>query len=64
MRNKESAAVEVTYVRLRCRATCYMPVDDGHVMRYEDEYGDKRDVYDVPDYRVDEYLASGNFVRS
>lgn len=59
MVKKEQA--EVTYVRLRCVATCYMPVGEGHVMRYEDEYGDERDDIQVPEDRVAEFLATGNF---
>ena len=56
---------EVMVVSLRCVASCYMPGDEEGVLmeRYEDEYGDDRDVYDVPESRVDEYLETGNFRR-
>lgn len=50
--------------KLRCIATCYMPIDPKKelpVERYEDYYGDKRDAYEVDDNRVDEFLATGNF---
>ena len=65
MPKKDEVEVEVTYVQVRCVATCYMPSDKEGVLleRYEDDYGDSRDVYDVPEDRVNEYLESGNFVR-
>ena len=65
MAKKDAVEVEVTYVRVRCVASCYMPseVPGVKVERYEDYYGDSRDEYNVPDYRVEEFLESGNFVR-
>jgi hypothetical protein len=33
------------------------------VERFEDEYGDERDVYEVADNMVEQYLESGNFER-
>ncbi len=47
--------------KVRCTATCYMPISKGNkvVERYEDEDGN--DVYEVPFDRVKEFLATGNF---
>lgn len=49
-------------VRLRCLATCYMPVSAGDDMveRYEDV---DDDVYDIPEDRLNEFLDTGNFER-
>ena len=49
--------------KMLCTATCYMPIDDFSktVERYEDEYGDMRDLYDIPDKLIDTFLDSGNF---
>ncbi len=48
--------------KLNCIATCYMSSEVGseQVQRYEDENG-KEDIYEVPEGRVDEFLATGNF---
>lgn len=49
-----------------CTNTCYMPQKDATdkvVERYEDEYGDERDIYDIPAKRVQEFLDTGNFVQ-
>ena len=51
--------------KVRCAATCYMPQKDANdkvVERYEDEYDDERDIYDIPEKRVKEFLDTGNFV--
>ena len=49
--------------KVLCIATCYMPVKKGGpiVERYEDEYGDMRDLYDIPDNRLEEFLDTGDF---
>ena len=50
--------------KVLCVATCYMPVKKGkdHPMeRYEDEYDDERDIFDIPANRVKEFLDTGNF---
>lgn len=49
--------------KVLCIATCYMPVKKGKpiVERYEDEYGDMRDLYDIPDNRLEEFLDTGDF---
>lgn len=55
--------------QLRCiTSSCRMPiVKEGkkdeyrQVMRFEDERG--ADIYEVEEFLVDEYLASGNFER-
>lgn len=49
--------------KLQCIATCYMPRTDGVLERYEDEYGDERDIYEVPEARVKEFLDTGKFKR-
>ncbi len=49
--------------RLRCISTVYMPAAEGSEQRfdrYEDERGE--DVYEVVNDRVEEFLATGNFV--
>lgn len=48
--------------KLRCIATCYMPISKGSkvVERYEDE--ENSDVYEVGELRVKEFLATDNFV--
>ena len=41
-----------------------MPVKKGveiPVERYEDEYDDERDIFDIPANRVKEFLDTGNF---
>ena len=50
-------------VKLRCLATCYMPVssESDTVERYENDDGG--DVYDVPEERLSEFLDTGNFER-
>ena len=51
--------------KVQCVATCYMPMKKGKKMpveRYEDEYGDDRDIYEIPENRLAEFLDSGNFV--
>lgn len=50
--------------KVLCISTCYMSAKKGKKMpveRYEDEYGDERDVYEIPETRVDEFLNTGNF---
>jgi hypothetical protein len=49
--------------KLLCTGTMYLPgLEDQSVQeRFEDEYGDERDIYDVPENRVVEFLATGNF---
>lgn len=47
--------------KLRCLATCYMPTPEGPLERYEDMRGE--DVYSIDSSLVEEFLASGNFVR-
>lgn len=55
--------------QLRCiTSSCHMPIvkkakkgEHRQVMRFEDERGE--DIYEVEEYLVDEYLASGNFER-
>lgn len=49
--------------KVLCIGTCYMPVKKGDsvVERYEDEYGDMRDLYDIPDTRLKEFLDTGDF---
>ncbi len=48
-------------ISLRCLSTCYMSstAKGVQVERYEDLEGE--DIYAVPDNRVAEFLATGNF---
>ncbi len=48
-------------VKLRCTAMTYLPVEEGGEVlhRFEDERDE--DIYDVPETRVEEFLATGNF---
>lgn len=47
--------------KVKCLATVYMPsTKEGvKVERYEDTEGE--DVYEIPDARLKEFLATGNF---
>jgi hypothetical protein len=49
--------------KLLCTGTTYLSgLEDQNIQeRFEDEYGDDRDVYDVPENRVAEFLETGNF---
>jgi len=53
--------------KLLCIATCYMPTDDkpkkgkAGLEKFEDEFDDPRDVYEVAEGRVQEFLDTGNF---
>lgn len=50
--------------KVLCIGTCYMPVKKGRAMpveRYEDEWGDMGDVYDIPDNRLKEFMDTGDF---
>lgn len=58
--------------KLVCTATTYMPTGPVQgtgrnqrkaLERYEDYNGNERDVYEVNDADVPEFLATGNFVR-
>ena len=51
--------------KVRATATCYMPSQKSDVKfdRYEDEFEGNNDIYDIPGNRLDEFLATGNFVR-
>ncbi|KKL71578.1 hypothetical protein LCGC14_2093490 [marine sediment metagenome] len=49
-------------VKVKCIATCYMPVSKGNrvVERFEDE--ENSDVYEIDESRLKEFLATNNFV--
>jgi len=54
--------------KLRCTATCYMPTGkkpkkgrNPEVDRFEDVEGE--DIFEVEDDRVEEFLATGNFIQ-
>ena len=51
--------------KVRSLATVYMPSTKQGVKweRYEDWEEDEGDVYHIPNTRLDEFLATGNFVR-
>ncbi len=55
-------------MKLRCIGTCYMPTGkkpkkgrSPEVDRFEDVEGE--DLFEVEDGRVDEFLATGNFIQ-
>ena len=53
--------------KLLCVGSCYMPTGEkskkgkAGVEKFEDEFDDARDVYEVDDKRVEEFVATGNF---
>ena len=47
--------------KVKAISTTYWPNVDGLLIRYEDWYGDERDVYEVPDADSEAMVASGHF---
>jgi len=50
-------------VKLLCTATTYLPEEEGGDVLFRFEDDTEGDTYEVPESRVDEFLATGNFQR-
>ena len=50
--------------RVLCIHTGYLPAEESGTIleRYEDWFGDDRDIYEIPATRLGEYLQTGHFV--